>query len=349
MPTYKDEKTGTWYCKFYYTDYTGTRKQKLKRGFKLQRTAKEWEQDFLTRLQGCPDMTFKTLYELYATDLKEHARESTYRTHLSLVRRHVLPFWEKLRLDQITPADVRRWQGEIKKHGLAPHTQYVANCYLSTIFNFAVRYYNLPSNPCRTVPLIGKPGRSLTFWTLEEYQKFLPTVIDPIMRAAFQVLFYTGMRCGELLALQIKDFDAEKKSINICGTYHRYDRTDIITDPKSDNSKRVITIPDFLVEELQDLLQKIYSPEPTDRIFQPVTSIRLRTAITKGSSATEIKRIRVHDLRHSHVSLLINMGFPALLIAERIGDTVDMVNKIYGHLYPNRHREVADQLEKLHL
>ena len=75
MPTYKDEKTGTWYCKFYYTDYTGTRKQKLKRGFKLQRTAKEWEQDFLTRLQGCPDMTFKTLYELYATDLKEHAAE----------------------------------------------------------------------------------------------------------------------------------------------------------------------------------------------------------------------------------------------------------------------------------
>ena len=147
------------------------------------------------------------------------------------------------------------------------------------------------------------------------------------MHAAFQVLFYTGMRCGELLALQIKDFDAAKKSINICGTYHRYDRTDIITDPKSDNSKRVITIPDFLVEELQNLLQKIYSPEPTDRI----------------------KRIRVHDLRHSHVSLLINMGFPALLIAERIGDTVDMVNKIYGHLYPNRHREVADQLEKLHL
>ena len=137
-------------------------------------------------------------------------------------------------------------------------------------------------NPCRTVPLIGKPGRSLTFWTLEEYQKFLPTVIDPIMHAAFQVLFYTGMRCGELLALQIKDFDAAKKSINICGTYHRYDRTDIITDPKSDNSKRVITIPDFLVEELQDLLQKIYSPEPTDRIFQPASIPRLSASVQEA-------------------------------------------------------------------
>ena len=58
-------------------------------------------------------------------------------------------------------------------------------------------------------------------------------------------------------------------------------------------------------------------------------------------------RIRVHDFRHSHVALLIHMGFPALLIAERIGDTVEMVNKTYGHLYPNRHKEVAERLEKL--
>ena len=78
-----------------------------------------------------------------------------------------------------------------------------------------------------------------------------------------------------------------------------------------------------------------------------MTPSRLYTAIEKGSVAAGINRIRVHDLRHSHVSLLINMGFPPLLIAERIGDTVEMVNKIYGHLYPSKHREVADQLEKL--
>lgn len=67
----------------------------------------------------------------------------------------------------------------------------------------------------------------------------------------------------------------------------------------------------------------------------------------KGAAATGLSRIRIHDLRHSHVSLLIDLGFSPYLVAERIGDTVDMVQKIYGHLYPNRHQEVADRLQAL--
>ena len=80
-----------------------------------------------------------------------------------------------------------------------------------------------------------------------------------------------------------------------------------------------------------------------------MTSSRLYTAIQKGAEAAGVKRIRVHDLRHSHVSLLINLDFPPLLIAERIGDSVDMVNRIYGHLYPSRHKEVAAKLEQFKL
>lgn len=80
MPAYYDEKTKSWYCKFYYTDYTGTKKQKKKRGFKLQREAKEWERAFLERLQGTPDMTFQSLYDLYIEDMpqakaKQHRRQ----------------------------------------------------------------------------------------------------------------------------------------------------------------------------------------------------------------------------------------------------------------------------------
>ena len=84
-----------------------------------------------------------------------------------------------------------------------------------------------------------------------------------------------------------------------------------------------------------------------DRIFQPVTQSKLQTAIKNGCEGTGIKRIRIHELRHSHVSMLIDMGFTPFLIAERIGDTPEMINKVYGHLYPNRHQEVADKLNKL--
>ena len=347
MPVYQDKTTKTWFVKLYYTDYTGTRKQKLKRGFKLQREAKEWERQFLERQQGQPDMTFQTLYDLYAADLKAHAKESTCRSRLSMIRNHILPFWKDRKLCEITPADVRSWQGELKASALGEYSQYMVNCHLSAMFNFAMRYYNLNSNPCRLVKAVGKVHRGLNFWTLDEFKAFLPTVEDAILRAAFLTLFYSGIRCGELLALTVKDFDAAGKAITICGTFHRFNKVDTITTPKSENSKRSIPIPGFLVEEIQGVLAKIYEPDPDERIFQTVTPSRLYTAIEKGSAAAGIKRIRVHDLRHSHVSLLINMGFPPLLIAERIGDTVEIVNKIYGHLYPSKHREVADQLEKL--
>lgn len=345
MPVYKDENTGKFYVKLYYTDYTGSRRQKMKRGFKLQREAKEWERHFLEVHQGSPDMTFQTLYELYAADLATHAKESTCRSRLSLIRNHLLPFWKDYQLNEITPADVRNWQGEIKKKGLSEHTQYVANNYLSTMFNFAVRFYNLPANPCRAVKTIGKVLRSLNFWTVDEFKLFLPTVQDHFLRVAFLLLFYAGLRCGEMLALTAQDFDSTARTITIRGTFHRFDKIDSITEPKTERSQRTITLPNFLTEELQSVLGRIYDLQPNDRIFSTVTPSKLYTAIEKGAAAANIKRIRVHDLRHSHVSLLIDMEVPPLLIAERIGDTVEMVNRTYGHLYPNRHREVADHLE----
>lgn len=349
MPVFKDETRGTFYVKAYYTDYTGARKQKMKRGFKLQREAKEWERSFLEKVQGTPTMTFQTLYELYIEDLKAHAKESTYRSQRNLISKHVLPFFKDRKINEITPADVRKWQTDIKQSTLGEYSQYSANCRLSSVFNFAMRYYNLPSNPCQMVKTVGKVTKSVNFWTLEEFKAFLQTVDDEIMRIAFLTLFYSGIRCGELLALTINDFDADNKTITIRGTFHRFNKTDVITEPKTDHSKRTIPIPDFLVTALESVIAMIYEPEPNDRIFQTVTSSRLYTAIEKGSTAAGIKRIRVHDLRHSHVSLLINMGFSTFLIAERIGDTVEMVNKIYGHLYPNKHREVADKLEALKL
>ena len=346
MPQYKDDTRGTWYCKFSYTDWTGKRRQKLKRGPKTKREVSAWERAFLEQRQGSPDMTFQTLYELYAADLETRARESTCRSRLSLIRRHILPYWKDKKLNECSAADVRAWQGEIKRTDLEESTQYMVHCHLSSMFNFAVRFYHLPSNPCRLVKAIGKPKRSLNFWTIEEFKAFFPSVQDPFLRTAFMVLFYSGIRCGELLALTVKDFDPTAKTLSIKGTFHRFNRSDMITEPKTENSKRTVPIPGFLADQLQEIITHIYDPGPNDRIFQTVTPSRLYTAIQKGSEAAGVKKIRVHDLRHSHVSLLIHMGFSVFLIAERIGDTVDMVNKIYGHLYPNKQQEVAEQLEK---
>ena len=147
MPIYRDEKTGNWFVKLYYTDYTGAKKQKLKRGFKLQREAKEWERDFLERQQGRPDMTFQTLYKLYEADLMTHTKRSTYQSILCIIKKHILPYWKDKKLNEITAADVRTWQGEIVRTDLSDHYKYAINHALSLVFNFAVRYYRLPANP----------------------------------------------------------------------------------------------------------------------------------------------------------------------------------------------------------
>lgn len=347
MPSYYDEKQKTWYCKFYYTDWTSQRKQKLKRGFSRQKDAKDWERNFLQKQQGSPDMTFQVLYALYIEDITHRLKQSTIRNKRSPYERHIVPYFKEKRVNEITPADIRQWQTKILSSDLKDTYQRQIYNQLNAILNFAVRYYGLPRNPCGIAGPIGKARASrMDFWTLDEFNLFIGQIQNPHLYAAFMTLYYAGMRCGELLALNLEDINLDAGIIHISKTYHRINRQDIITSPKTDNSVRDISIPPFLVTCLSDYAGRIYGIGSGDRLYQ-TTQSKLITAMNKYSSAAGIRRIRIHDLRHSHVSLLIDMGFSPLLIAERIGDTVDMVNNIYGHLYPNRHNEVADKLQQL--
>lgn len=107
MPTYKDQKTGTWYVKTYYTDYTGNRRQKMKRGFKLQRDAKEWEHDFLMQQQGSPDMTFQALYDIYIEDMSHRLRQTSIEGKQYVFRNRILPYFKDKPINAITPKDIR--------------------------------------------------------------------------------------------------------------------------------------------------------------------------------------------------------------------------------------------------
>lgn len=218
---------------------------------------------------------------------------------------------------------------------------------LSIILNYAVKYYNLPQNPCKIAGSIGtKKANRMDFWTQEDFNNFISHVKKTQCKTAFTVLYYTGIRCGELLALTKADINLEKATMSITKTYNRTGRRDVITSPKTSNSIRTVTLPPFLIDSITEYISRNYGMESEDRLF-PFTRRTLESSMRNACTASEIKKIRLHDIRHSHVSLLIEMGFSPLLIAERIGDSVDMVNNIYGHLYPNRHREVAERLQDI--
>lgn len=346
MPSYYDKDQKTYYCKFYYTDWTGQRKQKLKRGFTRQRDAKDWERTFLEKQQGTPDMTFQALYDLYMEDMEHRLKCTTVKMRKCIFVPHILPYFKDKAINEITPGDIRKWQNMIIKNGFSDSYMNAIHRQLTIIFNYAVKYYNLSRNPCRIAGAIGKATKRLDFWTLNEFTDFIAHVDDLTLKTAHLVLFYTGLRIGELLALQVKDYDSVAGTLTVNKTCHRFNKDDLITPPKTDNSNRTVTLPSFLMNNLSDYIGRNYNMQPEDRLFQ-VSRWKIRDSMKTACVASGVRQIRIHDIRHSHVSLLIDMGFTPLLIAERIGDTVEMVNTVYGHLYPNRHNEVAEKLQEL--
>ena len=217
---------------------------------------------------------------------------------------------------------------------------------LSTIFNHACRYYNLKSNPARQAGNMGREEKKeMLFWTTEEYKKFSEAVIDkPVSFYAFEMLYWTGMRMGELLALTMADFDFEKNTVRINKSYQRLQGQDYITSPKTAKSNRTIKLPNFLAEEMQEYFAMLYDQVPKDRIFQ-VTKSFLHHEMERGSEAAGVKKIRIHDLRHSHISHLIDLGFSAVAIADRVGhESIDITYR-YSHLFPSKQVAMADTLD----
>ena len=193
-------------------------------------------------------------------------------------------------ISEIQPKDVIAWQNtmlEYRSEEGEPYSQtYLKTIHnqLSAIFNHAVKYYGLSSNPAAKVGNMGKAQtKEMEFWTEEEYAKFAEVMMDkPISYYAFEMLYWCGIREGELLALTPADFDFERGTVSITKTYMRLRGKDIIADPKTPKSNRVIQMPDFLVEEMKDYIQRLYQIGGSDRIFE-ITKNYLHREMDRGA------------------------------------------------------------------
>lgn len=351
MPIYKNESKNTWYAKFNYKDWQGNIKQKKKEGFKTQKEAKAFEREFLNKAHASCDMTFGSLVELYKEDCQSRLKPTTLDNKKFIIDYRVLPFFENMPINTITATTVRKWQNELISSEENYSQTYLKTIHnqLSAIFNFACKYYKLPENPARTCGSIGKKNAdSMQFWTVDEFNRFIAAVEDKLIsKVCFEILFWTGIRSGELLALTLSDFDFENKTLSINKNYARLNKEDLILEPKTPKSKRVVTIPTFLCDLVQEYASKLYDYQPDERLFQ-TTKFYLNHEINRGCKKSGVKKIRVHDLRHSHASLLIEMGFSPLLISERLGhENIETTLNTYSHLYPNKQSQVSDKLQLL--
>lgn len=294
------------------------------------------------------DITFAEFYRLYLSDMEVRLKPSSLSSKRYIFSEKILPFFGPMPMRDITAQHVRKWQSVILRQNYSPTYQQLIDFQLSAMMNYAQRYYGF-INPCKKAGHIGSSGtKKISFWTPEEYKRFIGCLsADTEAFTAFEILYWTGMRAGELLALTPDDIDDARRQIHITKSYTQIDGKDIISTPKTKKSVRDVAIPRFLLDEIHIYI-RINGIRADHRLFER-TRHYLFYKLQQGCKASGVHRIRIHDIRHSHVSLLINAGFSALDIADRVGhESVSTTLNVYAHLFPDQQQLLIDRLEELH-
>lgn len=240
------------------------KKRICKRGFKPQREAKEFEHSFLEQQNNTSDILFSSLVENYLEDMLHRLKPTTMENKRFIIKGKLLPYFENLKVCDIDTIKVRKWQNELISHrdeAGNPFSQTylkTVNNQLSAIMNYAVTHYRLPANPCRATGSMGKSkAEEMNIWTQAQYKQFPSAIQKSSVKLAFNVLFCTVMRSGELLALTPADILPSKR-IDINKNYVKANGEELFLEPKTPKAKRCISIPDFLYDDIQKYVSKLY-------------------------------------------------------------------------------------------
>ena len=362
MAVKKDETTGKW---MYYGSYklNGKVKQYKKRGFEKKKDAIKAEILFKENLkEPNATITFNELSYSYQVYSEKRIKESTY-----LTQRAILKVWE----DELGECEVKKLTANsiekvINRLMKSMSFDSVLNYYTKfrAVLNYAVRQGYIQANPCNKIDLKKDPNKKkkdMMYWTVEQFNKFIANENKPVYHLLFMNQFYMGMRIGETLALQWKDIDLINNTINIQKTWA--DTLRKATTPKTNNSYRLITMPQFLSDEYKAFKENMNAND-NDYIFG-MTVPFYRSSVRKEMNETikktnirlqpneQIPYIRIHDLRHSCASYMINnmvtngtVNFSVYDIAKRLGDNLDTVLSVYAHWLPQADKGIVQFMEK---
>lgn len=349
MPSYYDKKTKSWYCKFNYLDWQGQRQQKMKRGFPRKKDAADFETHFKASQKYDSQTTIGSIADNFLDEITPRRRASTIKNYKTTFEKHIKPYFADLPISELTEKHIIEWQNSLLVSGLSDTYMHKLDSIFRTLYAFGAKRCSLTNNPFDGLEKVGHArADTMKFWTLEQYHRFIALIDDPTKHLAFDLLFYTGIRAGELLALQIGDVDLVQGILHITKSFQRIGGKSIISPPKTKKGIRDIAIPKFLCYEIIEYKKHIYSYNPESPLFVKMCRGTLKYSLDKYSDLAGIPRIRIHDLRHSHVALLIEQGVAPMVIQERLGhESINTTLGTYGHLYPNKQKQVADILDNL--
>lgn len=375
MPYYQEKnkskwtKDGrSWYFRCYYTDVYGKRKQKDSRLYKTKSEAKNAEIDFLSKhnikSENDLNIMFIDVYSEWFALKKRSVKSTTAYSYTKIFDKNILEFFKKFKLHAIKVNTINDWYEFLSSGTLTIEYQNKLINQLGSILSYAKDNYNF--NPKVVSHIVAQRDESVkienktvvdNFWTIGEFEYFIGNVDDKLYNLYFRFLYFTGLRFGEFAALNWNDLDFERKTLRINktltnktgkGTYE-------IFEPKTKNAKRVIDLDDNLISLLKDYYmseKNIYNFSKDFFIFgniKPISSTTFRRNLNAYIKKSKIKKITIHGFRHSHVSLLFYLGCDTRDVAERIGDTISVVERVYYHMYADKKSNTVLALNNLFL
>lgn len=355
----------SWYFRCYYSDIYGNRLQKKSKKYFKKSEAEEAERQFLNLVSTTSvinyDITFEELYnEWYQYKSKIVKSTTAYDLKVKL-RKHILAFFKDFRLHSIKVNVINQWYDFLSKSGLNLVNQNKTIGYLREILNYARENYDFDKKVIakivnyriETVDRIKES--EWNFWTYEEFKQFISVIDDELYFTIFNFMYFTGLRIGEMIALTWKDIDLNKKTLNVNKNYTNKLGTNShrIVDPKTKNSIRVIDLDDYMVELMKkhfDKEKQIYGFNNNMNLFGNVRYITPTTFASKLEfyiKKSGVKKITPHGFRHSHVSLLFYLGCDSRDIAARVGDTIQVIENTYYHMFPEKKSHTVNVLNNL--
>ena len=371
MPCYEKSKlSGLWTARFR-EQVNGITKYRRLSGFKTKKEAQFAYEDYQLEKKNrdteeaskaptpatVMDMKFEKLVELFYAFKKSRIRDASYYDITKKIERRILPFFRDYTLKEITPAKILEWMNTLTSFSY----NYVKSltAILAGIYNYAEKYYDVP-NVMNKVdrPRNLEKKKEMLVWTPEEFSAFIKEVSNQTYKLFFKFLFLSGCRRGEALALTWEDINLQTGAINISksiafkGT--ESDKAYRITPPKNTSSNRIISLPQSFIKELSKYRKELFGNSTTrtnDFVFgkeRPLPATSIDRTLRMGSEKAQVKRIRVHDFRHSFASILIHRGVSIVAVSKTLGhSSVEETLNTYSHIMPDDKEMILKNLESL--
>lgn len=329
-----------------------------KTGFDTRREAKAYEDELLKSIKFNKKLPFEELSKHYLQFYKSHNKFSSYRSTENAVNLHILPFFKEYDVSKIKPKDILDWKINIQNSN--EYTVAYLNkiwAQLIAILKHSVKFFELDKSPTENIGSFksSEVKKEMQFWTIDEFKKFVKNIKDPMHELFFHTLFYIGVRKGEAQGLQWSDIDFDKRQMKISKTWQNVGNGKYgLTSPKTKNANRTITLDNKTLEKLKIRLTEVEKIKGFSNDFfifgdtKPLSTSQISVIFNNYLDLCKVKRIRIHDFRHSHASLLISLGSNILFVAKRLGHaSVKETFDTYSHLYPDEETTIIEKIENL--